>query len=151
MKDIKVISGMLKVSRSFALVSLYFLKSLERIDGLLDTGEDFALTILENENLQKLFPDNARVKIRGRAFVHYNQKLCMEEINSLIEASGMSPPMNFDVSEVTNGNKAGLATKNPPKKPTPKKPPKKTHLKWFFCVFLNLNLFMKIIQTYFSL
>jgi hypothetical protein len=106
MKDIKVISGMLKVSRSFALVSLYFLKSLERIEGSLDIGEEFSLTILENENLQKLFPDNSRVKIRGKAFIHYNQKLCMEEIRSLIQASGMNRPENFAVSEVTNGNKA---------------------------------------------
>lgn len=106
MKDIKVISGMLKVSRSFALVSLYFLKSLERIEGNLDHGEDFSLTVLENENLQKLFPDSARVKIRGRAFIHYNQKLCMEEIRELIAASGMQQPENFEVSEVTNGNKA---------------------------------------------
>lgn len=107
MKDIKVISGMLKVSRSFALVSLYFLKSLERIEGNLENKEDFSLTILENENLQKLFPDNARVKIHGRAFVHYNQKLCMEEIRGLIEASGMNQTQkNFEVSEVTNGNKA---------------------------------------------
>ena len=74
MKDIKVISGMLKVSRSFALVSLYFLKSLERIEGSLEVGEDFSITILENENLQKLFPDNSRVKIRGKAFIHYNQR-----------------------------------------------------------------------------
>ena len=104
MKDIKEISGTLKISRSFALVSLYFFKSLELIKGE-NTNEKFSITIMENENLQKLFPGNVKVEA-GKAFIHYNQKLCMEEINNFIEKSGLKKPGVYEVSSVTNGNKA---------------------------------------------
>ena len=39
MKDIKVISGTLKISRSFALVSFYFFKSLTEIQGRNQFGQ----------------------------------------------------------------------------------------------------------------
>jgi len=112
MKDIKVISGKFKISRSFALVSFFdFFKSLEEIKGQDANGEvdpeSFVITIMENENLQKLFPKNVTVGGgKGKAFIHYNQKLCMEEINNFIAASTLAPPQDFEVSKVTNGNKA---------------------------------------------
>jgi hypothetical protein len=46
---------------------------------------------------------------------------------------------------------AGLAIKNPPKKPTQKTHPKthlKKPLKWFFWVFKNFTFFMRIIKTF---
>ena len=58
MKDIKEIEDTLKVSRSFALVSLYFFKSLETIRNSQD--EKYSITIMENENLQRLFPNTVR-------------------------------------------------------------------------------------------
>jgi len=54
---IRRISGFLKISRTFAIVSLDFFKSLEVIEGKNVYGEnEYSLTILQNENLQKLFP-----------------------------------------------------------------------------------------------
>lgn len=67
--------------------------------------DTFVITIMENENLVKLFPQQVRVG-GGKAFIHYNQKLCMEEINKFIEASTLAQPKDFEVSSVTNGNKA---------------------------------------------
>ena len=71
---VTVITGSLKISRSFPIVSLDFFKSLTKIEGT--TTEDtivhkthYSLEILENENLQKLFPTNSRVRI---TFNHYN-------------------------------------------------------------------------------
>ena len=60
--------------------------------------ESFVITIMENENLQKLFPKNVTVGGgKGKAFIHYNQKLCMEEINNFIAASTLAPPQDFEV------------------------------------------------------
>ena len=103
MRNIKVITGYLKVSRSFALVSLHFFKSLELIKN--SGNEKFSITIMENDNLQKLFQGKPKVE-SGKAFIHYNQKLCMEEINSFLETSGIEKPGAYEVSNVTNGNKA---------------------------------------------
>ena len=91
-----VITGSLKVSRSFPIVSLDFFKNLKEIQGTSteDTVEKkshYSLEIMENENLKTFFPANSLVKItqrngpkgkpkKGRAFIHYNQKLCRSEI-----------------------------------------------------------------------
>jgi hypothetical protein len=56
----------------------------------------------------------------------------------------------FWVFRILHRDKAGLAIKNPPKKPTPKKLPKNTQKMFFFVVFcgffLIFNFFMKIVR-----
>ena len=105
---VTVITGSLKVSRSFPIVSLDFFKNLKEIQGTSteDTVEKkshYSLEILENENLQKLFPEDSKVKITtrngprgtpkpGRPFIHYNQKLCRSEIKKLIRESELEDP-----------------------------------------------------------
>lgn len=106
MKDIKIIEGSFKVTRSFALVSLFFFKQLEEIQNL--DNKEFSITVMENDNLQKLFPRKVKVS-SGKAFVHYNQKLCMEEIKNFIENGNMAKPDTYEVSDVTNGNKAACS------------------------------------------
>ena len=108
---VTVITGSLKVSRSFPIVSLDFFKSLREIQGISTEDIDdvdikkshYSLELLENENLQKLFPANSNVTITqrngkkgtpkpGKAFIHYNQKLCPSEIKRLLEESKMFKP-----------------------------------------------------------
>ena len=108
---VTVITGSLKVSRSFPIVSLDFFKNLREIQGIstedididIEKKAHYSLELLENENLQKLFPANSNVTITqrngkkgtpkpGKAFIHYNQKLCPSEIKRLLEESKMFKP-----------------------------------------------------------
>ena len=73
---VTTITGSLKISRSFPIVSLDFFKKLVEIQGVrpaesLEKWDDlkvshYSLEILENENLQKLFPENSNVIITQR-------------------------------------------------------------------------------------
>ena len=119
---VKEITGGLKISRTYALVSLDFFRNLQYIRGKNKYGDNkYSLTILENENLQKLFPvreDGSTVRVLrtdddgsesdGNAFIHYNARLCKEEIKSLIRNSGLEDPgeNSPDISYATNGGKA---------------------------------------------
>ena len=62
------------------------IKSPDVEDSSQNSKPHYSLEILENENLQKLFPTGSKVKIysrngangspeKGRPFIHYNQKL----------------------------------------------------------------------------
>ena len=108
LKHIKSISGSLKIERSHSLVSLHFFKSLRWIGGETSTTSQKALTIFENDNLQKLFPDNNKVELGNKmVFIHYNQKLCMKEITGLLDLAAV-PAQNREehfISSVSNGNK----------------------------------------------
>ncbi len=126
-----VITGSLKISRSFPIISLDFFKSLQEIQGTTSPDiEDrkvknvYSLEIIENENLQKLFPPESKVKItfkngpdaeaqKGRAFIHYNQKLCRQEIKNLLSRSDMHDPgeHSSDISYGTNGDKSVCSEK----------------------------------------
>lgn len=125
---VKVITGSLKISRAFRIVSLDFFKSLEEIQGIHAPDsmkkKYYSLQILENENLQKLFPRSRRVKVtsrmglggqimKGRAFIHENPKLCTSEIQQLLNSSGMIDPglRSEEISYATNGGKAVCSQK----------------------------------------
>jgi len=119
---IRHISGFLKIARTYAVVSLDFFKSLETIQGRNVYGENkFSLTLMQNENLQKLFPvreDGSTVRIYrtdgndraepGHAFIHYNARLCKGEIKQMIRDTGLWDPgeNSADISYATNGEKA---------------------------------------------
>jgi len=104
LRDIKEISGSLKIERSHSLVSLHFFKSLTTIGG---EGSQKSLTIFENDNLQKLFLDNHKIQLGPDkvVFIHYNQKLCMKEINQFLDLSEVQSREEHAVSSVSNGNK----------------------------------------------
>lgn len=82
--QIKVIKKNLKITRSYPLVSLNFLKSLQRIefDGARDAEN--AVMIMDNQNLQDLFdpPRNLTILNNGVIGFHYNPKLCMYKIEA---------------------------------------------------------------------
>ena len=75
------ITGSLKISRSFPIVSLDFFKKLVEIQGVRPAESEakwdelkdshYSLEILENENLQKLFPDGSNVIITQRLVLTY--------------------------------------------------------------------------------
>ncbi|KAG4072256.1 hypothetical protein HA402_004188 [Bradysia odoriphaga] len=97
--NIEIINGVLTIFRSFSLTSLAFFRNLNKINVSNETsntkGNDqqsdeykrlYALEIYENENLQTLF--NWKEKqyfeiIGGGMFIHYNSKLCMNEVHNL--------------------------------------------------------------------
>jgi hypothetical protein len=116
---VKVIEGQLKIIRSFSLVSLHFFTSLEEIQGISSyppsenlEESNYTIQVLQNENLQKLFPKDRNIRINGRAFFHYNPQLCRKEIDELIQNSGINDnyedPIRKtqDISPVSNGDKA---------------------------------------------
>lgn len=123
---VKTITGSLKIARSFPIVSLDFFQNLEEILGIHPQDskdkKHYSITIMENENLQKLFPlrpNGKAVKIKtrngvdgqsnkGKAFIHYNPKLCSQEIKLLLKNSELEDPgvNSAEISYATNGDKA---------------------------------------------
>ncbi len=128
--SVEEIKGSLKISRTYALVSLDFFKKLKYIRGSRQQSCDEnepSLTILENENLQRLFPigdDGTTVEIqctdeadgrvsRGLPSIHYNARLCPQEIEALIRNSKLRNPGDNSprISYATNGNKANCGSR----------------------------------------
>lgn len=84
--DIEEIHGLLKVYRSPALTSLSFLRSLRLIKGLQLEAEKYSFILIANENLQKIwdYTEKRGFKLeRGNLLIHYNSKLCLNEIHAL--------------------------------------------------------------------
>ena len=66
--QVSVITGTLKISRSFPIVSLDFFKSLSEVQGVSSPDSikkvQYSLEILENENLVNLFPTDSKVCLK---------------------------------------------------------------------------------------
>ena len=62
------------------------------------------LSIFENDNLQKLFPENQVLKLGGVPFIHYNPLLCMKEITKFLKKSGVHVKEPHLISPQSNGN-----------------------------------------------
>lgn len=94
--DIEEIEGKLKISRTFSLVSLSFFRNLRLIGTKLQKVPEpkFALHVMDNQNLQDLFPRNVTI-VSGRLFFHFNPKLCYNIIETLV-------PFTNDLRNVTN-------------------------------------------------
>lgn len=88
LSDVQEITGTLRIVRSVSIVSLSFFKRLTKIGGR-QTGstsiEDnrWALYVMDNQNLQELFPNNVTIE-RGKLFFHFNPKLCYANITNLV-------------------------------------------------------------------
>ncbi|XP_078678521.1 insulin-like peptide receptor isoform X2 [Branchiostoma floridae x Branchiostoma belcheri] len=95
------------IVRSYALVTLDFLRSLKRIRGQDENG--YAFYVLDNRNLEKLFNwDRMNMTIDvGRLFFHFNPKLCQQVIHTMWDKVGLTgQPSDVDVSTLTNGDQA---------------------------------------------
>lgn len=88
LSDVEEITGTLRIVRSVPIVSLSFFKRLTKIGGQptdSTRSEDnrWALYVMDNQNLQELFPRNVTIE-RGKLFFHFNPKLCYANISNLV-------------------------------------------------------------------
>eukprot|EP00058_Branchiostoma_floridae_P000276 XP_002585764.1 hypothetical protein BRAFLDRAFT_128184 [Branchiostoma floridae] len=97
------------IVRSYALVTLDFLRSLKRIRGI-QKENGYAFYVLDNRNLEKLFEwDRTDLTIdEGKLFFHFNPKLCRHVILTMVEKVGLPPDTitDTDISTLTNGDQA---------------------------------------------
>lgn len=100
LSSITEIQGYLKVVRSFPLLSLNFLKNLEIIHN--KVNEKYALTVMDNQNLQDLWDHNVTI-IGGKLFFHFNPKLCFYKIEQLKDRGQVF--LDEDVARSSNGDK----------------------------------------------
>lgn len=108
LSDIEQIDGSLKIVRSFPIVSLNFFKKLARIKGNLLESERYALYLMDNQNIQSLFPQNVTID-HGKLFFHFNPKLCpavIEELkDNVIDLRYVDQFAPEDVAKNSNGDK----------------------------------------------
>lgn len=103
---IEVITGNLKISRSFSITSLNFFKKLKVIKGEELDYNNASLILLDNPNLSSLFAPNQKIKIEsGRLFFDKNPKLCMYKIEQFAEMVNMRNFTDLEVQPDSNGDK----------------------------------------------
>lgn len=110
--SIETIHGYLRISKSFSLQTLHFFKSLREIAGESLDRQNYALTVLDNANLEELFWINPnltqpQLKVnRGKVFFQLNPKLCLYKIHQLANYSNVQDFPSTDVPDFSNGDKA---------------------------------------------
>ncbi|XP_023674618.2 insulin receptor-like [Paramormyrops kingsleyae] len=111
--QLEEITGYLTVRRSYALVSLTFLRKLRLIRGETQEVGNYSFYALDNQNLRQLWDwskHNLTIP-QGRLFFHYNSKLCMSEIRRMEEVTGMRErQVKNDIAQKTNGDQASCET-----------------------------------------
>lgn len=112
MSSIEEITGRLKIMRSFSLVSLSFFRNLRKIGSKLSPSEArHSLHVVDNQNLQELFPSPNVTIVHGRLFFHFNPKLCYGLIEKMIPFTMDLVEQNVtrippeDVATNSNGDK----------------------------------------------
>lgn len=112
--QLEEITGYLTVRRAYALVSLSFFRKLHHIRGEHLEQDTFAFFALDNQNLRELWDwskHNLTIH-NGRAFFHFNSKLCMSEIRKMVEVTGVKERnRKNDIAARTNGDQAACETK----------------------------------------
>lgn len=107
--QLEEITGYLTVRRSYALVSLSFLRKLKVIRGEVQEVGNYSFYALDNQNLRLLWDwskHNLSI-VQGRMFLHHNSKLCMREIRRMEEITGTkSRQVDNDISIKNNGDQA---------------------------------------------
>ncbi|XP_063823056.1 insulin-like receptor isoform X2 [Ostrinia nubilalis] len=113
--EIREIHGCLKVTRSYTLISLMFLKNLKKITAIPTENKGQALHIFNNPNLEILWDWSVHgpLDITGTLYIHLNPKLCYHQILPLQNMT--NPRSNFteiEVSEDNNGDQASCSPKS---------------------------------------
>ncbi|KAL4608045.1 insulin receptor-like [Arapaima gigas] len=107
--QLEEITGFLMVRRSYALISLSFLRKLRIIRGEEQEIGNYSFYALDNQNLRQLWDwskHNLTI-LQGRMFFHYNSKLCMSEIRKMEEVTGTRDRQTKnDIAQKTNGDQA---------------------------------------------
>nr|AKF17681.1 insulin-like receptor [Macrobrachium rosenbergii] len=104
LKNIRNVTGYIRVSGSNTLFSLNFLKNLEVIEGKEKKDNLYVLYIMENEHLQELWEGAKKLTVgnNGTFFFLYNPSLCRQLIYDLADRSGVARETLY-VSNSTNG------------------------------------------------
>ncbi|XP_074094296.1 insulin-like receptor isoform X1 [Cotesia typhae] len=103
---VEEITGYLKISHSFPIVSLEFFKKLRVIGGKFVDMARASVVVLDNPNLSSLFSESQTVKIlNGRIFFHYNPRLCMSKIISFAKSAGIKNFTEIEIQPDSNGEK----------------------------------------------
>ncbi|KAL2097182.1 hypothetical protein ACEWY4_006389 [Coilia grayii] len=111
--QLEEITGYLMVRRSYALISLSFLRKLSVIRGETQEVGNYSFYALDNQNLRQLWDWNKHklTILSGRMFFHYNSKLCMSEIHRMEEVTGTKARgVKNEIATKTNGDKAACET-----------------------------------------
>uniref|UniRef100_A0AAY4BT19 Tyrosine-protein kinase receptor n=1 Tax=Denticeps clupeoides TaxID=299321 RepID=A0AAY4BT19_9TELE len=95
---IQTVTGYVRIRHSHALGSLSFLKSLRYINGEQLWEDMYAFSAVDNQHLQYLWDWNHHnLTIRlGKLFFRLNPKLCMREIRTMWEKTGISEKFEED-------------------------------------------------------
>uniref|UniRef100_A0A1I7Z7X8 receptor protein-tyrosine kinase n=1 Tax=Steinernema glaseri TaxID=37863 RepID=A0A1I7Z7X8_9BILA len=103
---IREVKGYLIIRFSHAFTSFDAFKNLRRIGGKNLYRNRYALAVFENYNLRKAFSTFMEIKV-GSVMFHNNRVLCYKEIVKFLEKVKMTEEVTeFDVSSVSNGEKA---------------------------------------------
>ncbi|KAL2089632.1 hypothetical protein ACEWY4_014320 [Coilia grayii] len=105
--QLEEIVGFLTVRRSYALISLSFLRKLRLIRGEALEAGNYSFFAFDNQNLLQLWDwskHNLTI-LRGPMFFHYNSKLCMDEIRQMEAVTGTKDRKN-QITSRTNGDQA---------------------------------------------
>ncbi|KAG8185562.1 hypothetical protein JTE90_017566 [Oedothorax gibbosus] len=109
LSSIQEIRGYLKIARSFPLVSLNFLRDLKIVHGEQLDKKEYALLVLDNQNLQELWNwESRKTKLHiygGKVFFHFNSKLCPNKIKELQKYADVREWDERDVSPSSNGDR----------------------------------------------
>ncbi|XP_055296266.1 insulin-like receptor [Sitodiplosis mosellana] len=103
--DIEEIEGILKIYRSPVITSLSFLRSLRIIRGISSENSKYTFIVTSNENLVELWNWNEKSAlqlIRGNLLVHFNSKLCLNQIQELQKVLKTNTTADF-ISPESNG------------------------------------------------
>ncbi|KOC60353.1 Insulin-like receptor [Habropoda laboriosa] len=104
--QIEEITEYLKITHSFPITSLGFLKRLRVIKGEKLDINNASLSVLDNPNLSNLFPPEQQVRIEnGRLFFHYNPKLCLSKIVEFSKMVNISNFTDLEIQPESNGEK----------------------------------------------
>ncbi|XP_013104155.2 insulin-like receptor [Stomoxys calcitrans] len=112
LEKIRVIRDFLKIQGTFGLSDLRFLKNLKTIQGKRVFDGKYALYVLENTDLEKIWNENQTVQIEnGTVYFHFNPKLCLDEIHALLPSlRNQTQFNNTEVAEDSNGSKGSCNT-----------------------------------------
>lgn len=105
LSEIVEIEDYLKISRSFPIVTLKFLKNLNLIKGTQLENNKYSIVIWDNENLENLFEDGQKLEVKnGKLFIHFNPRLCFDKVDKLANLTSREIE-NLENAQFSNGDK----------------------------------------------
>lgn len=117
--QIETITGYLRITKSSSLQTLHFFKNLREIHGNNLDRKNYSLLVMDNTNLEELFPWNSsmnnyfnnvthpQIKLsNGKVFFQLNPKLCINKILEMKNYTNINDFPESDVPDFSNGDNA---------------------------------------------